>query len=154
MIKNWIRDFALSVQAKSGATPALLIWFAIVGLSLLTVFVFLCVTGYVWFSIQFGVVFGGLAMAGIFLVIALIAATIAAVSRRSAKQRAILERAARAQAAASSPSWLLDPRLLNVAMQAGRSFGWQRLIPIALLGFLAAQWMRESRRPDGDSDQG
>jgi len=153
MIKNWIRDFVLSVQAKSGATPALLIWFAIIALSLLTVFVFLCVTGYVWFSLQFGVVFGGLTMAGIFLIIALIAAAVAAISRRSAKQRAILERAARAQASASSPSWLLDPRLLNVAMQAGRSFGWQRLIPIALLGFLAAQWMRESRRSDGDGGE-
>jgi hypothetical protein len=147
MLKNWIRDFALSVQAKSGATPVLLVWYAIVGLALITTFVFLCVAGYVWFALQLGVVFGGLAMAGIFLLIALIAATAAAVSRRSAKQRAILGRAARAQASASS-SWLLDPKMLNVAMQAGRSFGWQRFIPIVLLGFLAAQWLRESRRPD------
>jgi hypothetical protein len=152
MLKNWIRDLLLSMQAKSGVTPNVLIWLAVVALSLLTVFVFLCVTGYVWFSIQFGVVFGGLAMAGIFLLIALIAATAAAVSRRSARQRAILERAARAQASASS-SWLLDPRLLNVAMQAGRSLGWQRLIPIALLGFLAAQWVRESRRPDAEGGE-
>jgi hypothetical protein len=151
MLKNWIRDLLLSMQAKSGVTPNVLIWLAVVALSLVTVFVFLCVTGYVWFSIQFGVVFGGLAMAGIFLLIALIAATAAAVSRRSARQRAILERAARAQASASS-SWLLDPRLLNVAMQAGRSFGWQRLIPIVLLGFLATQWVRE-RRPDAESDE-
>jgi hypothetical protein len=125
MLKNWIRDLLLSMQAKSGVTPNVLIWLAVVALSLLTVFVFLCVTGYVWFSIQFGVVFGGLA---------------------------ILERAARAQASASS-SWLLDPRLLNVAMQAGRSLGWQRLIPIALLGFLAAQWVRESRRPDAEGGE-
>jgi uncharacterized membrane protein len=151
MLKNWIRDLLLSMQAKSGVTPNVLIWLAVVALSLVTVFVFLCVTGYVWFSIQFGVVFGGLAMAGIFLLVALIAATAAAVSRRSARQRAILERAARAQASASS-SWLLDPRLLNVAMQAGRSFGWQRLIPIVLLGFLATQWVRE-RRPDAESDE-
>jgi hypothetical protein len=152
MLKNWIRDVALSVQAKSGVTTILLVWFAIVALALLTVFVFLCVAGYVWLSLQLGPIFGGLAMAGVFLLIALIAATAAAVSRRSARQRAILERAARAQASASS-SWLLDPRLLNVAMQAGRSFGWQRLIPIALLGFLAAQWLRESRRPDAEGGE-
>jgi hypothetical protein len=153
MLKNWIRDLALSVQAKTGATPILFVWYAIVALALLTVFVFLCVSGYVWLSWQLGAVFGGLAMAGVFLVIALIAAAAAAIARRSAQRRAILERAARAQASASSSSWLLDPRLLNVAMQAGRSFGWQRLIPIALLGFLAAQWMRESRRPAADGDE-
>src|SRR5580700_1939404 len=150
MLKNWIRDFALSVQAKSGATPVLLVWYAIVGLALITTFVFLCVAGYVWFALQLGAVFAGLAMAGIFLLIALIAATAAAVSRRSARQRAILERAARAQA---SSSWLLDPKMLNIAMQAGRSFGWERIIPVVLLGFLAARWLGESRRPTAESDE-
>jgi hypothetical protein len=38
--------------------------------------------------------------------------------------------------------------VLSVAMQAGRALGWQRLIPLALLGFLAAQWVREARRED------
>ena len=40
---------------------------------------------------------------------------------------------------------LIDPKVLSVAMQAGRALGWQRLIPLALLGFLAAQWMQEAR---------
>lgn len=150
MLKNWLHDIALSMQAKSGVTPLLFVWFAIVALALLTGFAFLCVAGYTWLSLQLGAVFAGLAMAGIFLLIALIAATAAAVSRRSARQRAILERAARAQA---SSSWLLDPKMLNVAMQAGRSFGWERIIPVVLLGFLAAQWLRESRRPTADSDE-
>ena len=43
---------------------------------------------------------------------------------------------------------LIDPKVLSVAMQAGRALGWQRLIPLALLGFLAAQWMQEARRED------
>jgi hypothetical protein len=30
--------------------------------------------------------------------------------------------------------------VLSVAMQAGRALGWQRLIPLALLGFLAARF--------------
>ena len=150
MLKNWMHDIALSVQAKSGVTPLLFIWFAIVGLALSTGFAFLCVAGYAWLLPQLGAVFAGLAMAGVFLLIALIAAAAAALSRRNAKQRAILERAARAQA---SSSWLLDPKMLNVAMQAGRSLGWQRIIPVVLLGFLAAQWLRENRQPpvDGES---
>jgi hypothetical protein len=149
MLKNLMRDIALSVQAKSGVTPSLFVWLSVVALALLSAFVFLCVAGYTWLALQLGAVFAGLAMAGVFLLIALIAVTAAAISRRSARQRAILERAARAQA---TPSWLLDPQLLGVAMQAGRSLGWERIIPIALLGFLAAHWLRGSRRPAADGE--
>jgi hypothetical protein len=53
-----------------------------------------------------------------------------------------LERAARAQ----GTSALIDPKVLSVAIQAGRALGWQGLIPLALLGFLAAQWVQETRR--------
>lgn len=148
MIKNFMHDITLSIQAKSGVTPSLFVWLAIVALALITAFAFLCVAGYTWAALQLGAVFAGLAMAGVFLVIALIAVTAAAIARRSAKERAILERAARAQA---SRSWLLDPQIMGVAMQAGRSLGWERIIPVALLGFLAAQWLRESRRPSADS---
>jgi hypothetical protein len=85
-------------------------------------------------------------MAGIFLLIAVIGAIVSAVSRRRARARAILERAARAQAS----SWLLDPKILGIAMQAGRTLGWQRIVSVALLGFLAAQWAFQSRerKPD------
>jgi hypothetical protein len=55
-----------------------------------------------------------------------------------------LKRAARAQGIRA----LIDPKVLNVAMQAGHSLGWQRVIPLALLGLLTAQWVQETRRPD------
>jgi len=55
-----------------------------------------------------------------------------------------LERAARAQGTRA----LIDPKVLNVAIQAGRALGWQRLIPLALLGLLTAQWVKEARRGD------
>ena len=151
MLKNWMHDIALSVRAKSGVTLLLFVWFATVGLALLCGFAFLCVAAYAWLLPQLGAVFAALAMTGVFLLIALIAATAAAVSRRSVRQRAILERAARAQASAST-SWLLDPKLLGVAVQAGRSLGWQRIIPVVLLGFLAAQWLRETRQPNPDGE--
>ena len=86
-------------------------------------------------------------MAGLFLLIAVIGAAASALSRRQTRQRAIVERAARAQGTRA----LIDPKVLSVAMQAGRALGWQRLIPLALLGFLAAQWVQEAqlkRRPD------
>ena len=103
-------------------------------------------TGYAWLSVQLGAVFGGLAMAGVFLLVALVGITVAAVSRRQAKQRAILERAAQAQ----GPLKLLDPKVLSVAMQAGRALGWQRVVPVALLGFLAVQWVQQARQRNSD----
>jgi MFS family permease len=150
MLKSWMRDITLLLQARSGVTPALFVCVAIVGLALLTAFAFLCVAGYVWASLQLGAVFAGLAMAGVFLLIAVIGAIVFAVARRRAKERAIVERAARAQ---TSASWLLDPKILGIAMQAGRTIGWQRLIPIALLGFVAAQWLlRENPKNESESD--
>jgi uncharacterized membrane protein len=151
MIKNWMHDITLAIQARSGATPVLLVWIAVIAVAALTAFVFLCVAGYDWFVLQFGSIYAALLMTGIFVLIALLAAVILALARRRAKQRAILERAARAQAHAGS--WLLDPKILAAAMQVGKSLGWQRLLPVALLGFLAAQWAREYRAQDKASDE-
>jgi hypothetical protein len=86
--------------------------------------------------------FGGLAMAGVFLLVALIGVAVSTVSRRHAKQRAILERAAQAQG---------PLKVLSVAMQAGRALGWQRVVSVALLGFLAAQWAQQGRRREFDN---
>jgi hypothetical protein len=38
-------------------------------------------------------------------------------------------------------------------VQAGRAQGWQRIVPIAILGFLAAQWVWERRSGTGADDQ-
>jgi hypothetical protein len=46
---------------------------------------------------------------------------------------------------------LLDPKVLNAAMQAGRALGWQRVVPVALLGFLAAQWLQTRRQSESDN---
>ena len=151
MLKGWMRDITLAIQSRSGVTPALFVWLAVILIASLTAFAFLCVAGYVWLSLQFGALFAGLIMAGIFVLIALIAAIACVVSRRRARARAILERAARAQ---QPSSWLLDPKILGVAIQAGRALGWQRIIPVALLGFLAAQWAYQHRQHTADDDAG
>lgn len=148
MLKGWMRDLKLAIQVKSGASTGLFIWIGIVAFAALTAFVFLCVTGYQWFSIQFGNVFAGLIMTGAFLLIAAIGAIISASARRRTIERAILARAAKAHA----PSWWLDPKILSAGVQAGRALGWQRLVPFALLGFMAAQWARERRNEPPHSD--
>jgi hypothetical protein len=146
MIKNWTRDIALAIQAKSGLTPAFFVWLAIGAVAGVTAFIFLCVAAYDWLSVLFGSAVAGLIVAGVFIVIALFAVLLSALARRRARERAILARAARAHA----PSWLLDPKILATGLQMGRSLGWQRIVPLALLGFLAAQWAREQRQPERD----
>jgi len=148
MLNRWIGDIALSIQAKSRIiTSGLVIWTAVIVIALLTAFAFVCVAGYSWLSLQLGATFAGLAIAGIFLLIALIAATVCAVSRRRAKERALLIRAARAH---GSMPWLLDPRILAVAMQAGRTLGWQRIVTVVLVGFLGAKLAGETNKRQSD----
>lgn len=141
MLKSLMREITLSVQSKSGASVAVFVWIAVIAFALFAAFVFLCVTAYEWLTLRYDSITAGLIMTGIFVVIAAFAAIISALLRRRVRERAILARAAKAHA----PSWLLDPKILGVAVDAGRSFGWQRIVPVVLLGFLAAQWARESR---------
>jgi hypothetical protein len=144
MIRNLQQSVLLRIQAKTGLTVGFALWLGAATGAALMVFFFLCVTAYSWVSVQLGPVFGGLAMAGVFLLIALIGTAASVLSRRQTKQHATLERAVQARGVMT----LLDPKVLNVAMQAGRALGWQRLIPLALLGFLAAQWVQEARHKD------
>lgn len=147
MLKNFTHDIALSIKAKTGLTGSLFVWFAIIAFAAVMAWVFLCVAGYEWLSRLIGPVFAGLVSAAVFVVIALIGLLVCASIRRRTREQAILERAARAR----TPSWLLDPKILGTAMQVGRAVGWQRLIPVALLGFMAAQWAREYRRHEQDN---
>ncbi len=141
MLKSWMHDIALAAQARSGITAGLFAGLAIVALAALTAFAFLCVAAYDWLALQMSSVLAALVMAGVFVLIALIALAVCALARRRARERAILERAARAR----TPSWLLDPKILATAVQVGRALGWQRLVPVALLGIMAAQWARDYR---------
>ncbi|MGB7036915.1 MAG: hypothetical protein WBD71_15490 [Xanthobacteraceae bacterium] len=150
MLNTLTREITLAIQARSGTSVAVIVWLAVVAAAAFTAFAFLCVGGYAWFAIQFGDVFAGLIMAGIFAALALVALLMTALVRRRVRERAILARAAKAH----SPSWLLDPKLLGVAVEAGRTIGWQRLIPMALLGVLAAQWARDYRKQDRQKDSG
>jgi hypothetical protein len=141
MFKTVTREITLFIQARSGLSTSVVASAIVVVAALLVAFAFLCIAAYAWLAVQFGAVFAGLIMAGVFAVIAIIAAIVCAAARRRARERAILARAARAH----SPSWLFDPKVLGIAVEAGRTIGWQRIVPVALLAFLAAQWAREHR---------
>jgi hypothetical protein len=141
MFKNLIHDLVLAVQTRTGITWSFVIWEIVVALMAFTAFAFLCVAAYDWLSLEMNSVYAALVMAAVLALIAGIGVVVCVLKRRHARERAILERAARAHA----PSWLLDPKILATAVQVGRSLGWQRVIPLALVGIMAAQWARERR---------
>jgi Ca2+/Na+ antiporter len=147
MLKNLMHDAMLAVQSRSGITASFIVWLVVAMMAASTAFAFLCIAAYAWLSLKMGSVNAGLVMAAIFVVIAIVGVIVCLLARRRARERAILERAARAHA----PSWLLDPKILATAVQVGRSLGWQRVIPLALVGFMVAQWAREHRARGDDS---
>jgi hypothetical protein len=147
MFKSLMRDMVLAVQTRTGITTTFIVWMIVVALAAVTAFAFLCVAAYDWLSLHMASVYAGLVIAAIFMVIAIVGMVICLLARRRARERAILARAARAHA----PSWLLDPKILATAVQIGRSLGWQRAIPLALVGFMVAQWAREHRARGQDS---
>ena len=142
MLANVQRTFGIWFREKTGLTASFLIFGGIAAAGALVAFIFLCVSAYAWAAIELGPVFGGLATAGAFLAIAASSLAAATLSRARVKRRAILERAARTRVATP----LMDPKMLSMAMKVGRIIGWQRLIPIVLLGFLATQLAQERRR--------
>ena len=145
MLKTIQKHVVLWVQSKTGVTLVLLVAMTFAATAVLMMFVFLCVAAYAWASVELGPVFGGLATAGVFLLIALIGAAVSVVVRRQTRERAIVEQA-------SSTRTLLDPRAFQLAIQAGRALGWQRLVPLLLIGILGVQWARETHKDAGRSD--
>ena len=97
MFKSLTRDIFLALQARSGVSPATLVWGAVMVLASMTTFVFLCIALYGWLSLQLGAINASLAAAGIFIVIAAFGAIICALIRRRVRERAIIERTAPSQ---------------------------------------------------------
>src|SRR5262249_58285805 len=118
-------EMSVFIQARSGHSSSVVVSAIVIVAALLVAFAFLGVAGYAWLAVQFGTVFAGLIMAGIFAVIAIIAAIVCVSARRRARERAILARAARAH----SPSWLFDPQVLGAAVEAGRTIGCHPTLP-------------------------
>jgi hypothetical protein len=145
MFNYVLREGRLLLQAKTGLNRSLLVWSGLALAAVFPLFAFLCVALYDWLALQLGAVFGALASAGVFLLLALIFVVCASASRNGTKKRAKLERAERV---AATPARFLDPRLLKTGLQAGRAIGWQRLIALVLLGASTAVILHRRARPE------
>jgi hypothetical protein len=139
MLKNIQRHVVLWIQARTGLTPVFVAGIGLTVAASTLMLAFLCVSGYIWASSKIGPVFGGLAMAGVFLLIAAAGTAASIVARRQTQRAATLERA-------RNTGMAIDSRMLQIALQAGRGLGWQRAVPLLLLGFLGLQWLQEARK--------
>ena len=92
---------------------------------------FFCIALFAWLAQQYGSITAGLVIGGIFLLITLTTGVVCmTVRRKRVKTRA-------SEAAAGSNCWQ-DPALLLTGLQIARMIGVRRLLPIAIVGGIAA----------------
>jgi hypothetical protein len=147
---DWLRHIALNAKARTGFGPALIVWLAIVLISLVLALGFFCAAAFVWLASRYDGVTAGLILGGGFLILALLAAFAGWLTRRHNIAQARLELAARSQS-----GWL-DPKFLAVGLEIGRTLGWRRLATLAAVAVLAAglgkEWLG-GRRSRGEADR-
>ncbi len=116
-------------------------WAAVAALAGAVAVLFFCIALFAWLAQQYGSITAGLVLGGIFLLIALIIGVIC---------MAVRQKRARTQArqAAASSNWWQDPALMLAGLQIVRMIGVRRLVPIAIIGGIAAGIL-SSQKPNG-----
>lgn len=94
-------------------------------------FLFLAIAAFFWTQQHYDTIIACGAVGGLFLLVALIALLVLAISRRRAAK------AKRESAANAVPAWLADPAILIAATQIVRSIGVGRLLSIVVAGATA-----------------
>jgi hypothetical protein len=146
-MSDFFRHMALRAKAKSGFSPALVGWLFFAAVSLALGFAFLSVAAYVWLASRFDGVIAGLVLGAALLVAAGIFALAAWFTRLRTRERAQLA------LATEQPAGLLDPRMLGVALEIGRTLGWRRIATLAAAGVVAAGLGREWSARGAKKDQ-
>jgi hypothetical protein len=130
----------LAVKAKTGASRAAYIFAGAAVVSLVAGATFLFVALYLFLARHYGALEAAFALALALLAVSFIALVFAGIVRRKTSERA------RAEIAETRNKLLTDPRIVAVGAQMGRSLGWQRVVPIAVLGLLIFGWSRAMAR--------
>jgi hypothetical protein len=127
MLQRFIDDLRDSTRSAMRQTSLA----AMAAISLSITIAFLCGAAFVAVLHQYGPVEACLAVAGIFFLIAVVAAGTYMVRKRQIEARAA------ARARATRHSLFSDPALLASGIQAARLIGIKRLVPVLAIGGLA-----------------
>src|SRR5260370_9562137 len=122
---------ALQAQTRTGLSAGLLIWAALVVVFGTLTAVFIPLIAFIWLAERFNPLIAAAALAGLFLLVTIVALICCLRSRRR-----MIERAELALAARRHTVWL-HPKLLRRAIQASRTGGWRKLVPLPAVGLVA-----------------
>ena len=115
------------VKGRLDAGVKALIWGVVAASAAAAAVGLLCAALFIWIDGRFGPIWACVALAGIFLLVVCIAiAVIVAIRRRQARRLAVRKQ--------SAATLLRDPEVLTLALQVGRTLGFKRALPLALLG--------------------
>src|SRR2546421_7555140 len=131
-MSGWLRYLGLRAQLSTGFSSAIAIWALLAVVAAGVAIIFCLVAAFVWIADHSDSLTAALLLTGLFVLIAIISISAAAIMRRRNMERARLELAARNSQAA----WL-DPRLLGAALQIGQTIGWRRIASLAAVAVLA-----------------
>lgn len=149
---GWVRYLELQAKAKSGLSAAVLVWGVIAFLGLTAALVFLATAAFIWLSARYDAITAAFVLASAFFLIAIVAALGCYAAHRSAVIQARLALAER-----KHQPWL-DPALLSMGFQIGRSVGWGRLLSLGAVAVLAAglgrEWFGSGDKPrEGENSE-
>lgn len=137
-----LHHFALTAKTRTGFSVGIVVWAIVAAISIAATIIFFSIAGFVVIAQRYDTVIAGLALGGLFFVIAVAAVVAYLMIRRHNIQCARLELASR-----SSANWL-DPSLLALGLQIGRAIGWRRVASIAVATILAAGLAKERTSRD------
>jgi hypothetical protein len=140
MLDGAARMFALAIKAKTGTSQTAVLLVVVAAIGSAVAFVFACLIAYILLEQRYGRIEAAVALALAFFAVAVVAIIAAVFERRRAVRRAKAELAARTSALLS------DPRLLTAGFQVARSIGWRKVVPLVVVGLLAAGLTRNSTR--------
>jgi len=127
-----VRFLRLQALLRTGLSSGVLVAAVLGIVSGVVAFVFVVASAFIWLADRFGPLAAALSMAAFFILITIIALAVCLLSRNATRRQAALELAQRKRAIA------LDPGLMGVALQVGRSMPWRWAAPALAAVALAA----------------
>ena len=156
-----------NVKVEAQSLAMTLICAAVAGMSAVVAVLFIGIAIFIWASNNYGSLQASVAMAGFFLVVAMIAIGAllyvrSETAKRAAKRAELDRREREEEARKAPPAWMdptlipkLLPMLLPIALKAGQVGLRHRGILLALVGSAAAGWafLRERREDEDGAEE-
>ena len=138
MFSGWVRYLQLTARAKTGLSSGVVIFGVVATVALMVAVVFGLFALFIWLAERYSPLTAALVLAGFFLLLAILAG----IGSLLAQRRTVAEAKLALQARSNSSPWL-DPKLLPIVLQVGRSIGLRRIVPLVAVGLLAAALAKE-----------